>query len=431
MTGTTALGFGLGIRDITPAPGADLWGYTNRTGPATGVLDPLYAKAMVFDDGTNRAAVVVVDLGRAPTDDIRAEIAARAAKVGVGHVTILATHTHHGPVMEDSSAAHVGPIREAIVGSIEDGVAKLEPVALHEGAAAFDIGHNRRIVEDGACRMLWRNEARIPTAPVDREARLLQIRATGSNALRCTLVHHACHPVVMGPSNLGYSADWPGEMCRIVGEWTGAPAVFLQGGCGDINPYFDKSDVAAGGVEAMLATGRDAAEGVIRGLASIRPMPAAAPSVRWMERPVCVGTRWDFSNAQQRALFASFYGEIFEKCYVEGTGRDLTVALDLVMLNGTVAFVGVPGEIFTQDQLMLKATGPCRHTLVCGYANGYFGYFPPVRDAIAGGYGGTVGSLAGWGAADRLMLEAKLGLVALLGEADRPATDNDFAIVDA
>ncbi len=39
--------------------------------------------------------------------------------------------------------------------------------------------------------------------------------------------------------------------------------------------------------------------------------------------------------------------------------------------------------------------------------------------------------LAGWGAADRLMLEAKLGLVALLGEADRPATDNDFAIVDA
>ena len=34
---------GLGVRDITPASSLALWGYSDRQGPANGVLDPLMA----------------------------------------------------------------------------------------------------------------------------------------------------------------------------------------------------------------------------------------------------------------------------------------------------------------------------------------------------------------------------------------------------
>src|SRR5262252_5100182 len=34
--------------DITPPPGILMWGYSNREGPATGTLDPLYARVLLL-----------------------------------------------------------------------------------------------------------------------------------------------------------------------------------------------------------------------------------------------------------------------------------------------------------------------------------------------------------------------------------------------
>jgi len=44
------------------------------------------------------------------------------------------------------------------------------------------------------------------------------------------------------------------------------------------------------------------------------------------------------------------------------------------------------------------------NTLLCGYTGDYFAYFPTVRDAVAGGYGGTAASFVGLGAGGRLAL---------------------------
>jgi len=50
--------------DITPPSGLSLWGYSDRKGPSTGVLDPLYARVLVLEASGQRLALVVVDLGR-------------------------------------------------------------------------------------------------------------------------------------------------------------------------------------------------------------------------------------------------------------------------------------------------------------------------------------------------------------------------------
>src|SRR5260370_796913 len=49
---------------ITPPVGLRMWVYENRKGPATGVLDPLYARVLVLEGGEKRWALVALDLGR-------------------------------------------------------------------------------------------------------------------------------------------------------------------------------------------------------------------------------------------------------------------------------------------------------------------------------------------------------------------------------
>lgn len=88
--------------DITPPPGCPLWGYAARHDQrSVGVLDPLQARAVVLAAGNQRIAIVSMDLGRAPTRQSCAVIRNRIkTEAKVEHVFLVATHTHHGPVVE-------------------------------------------------------------------------------------------------------------------------------------------------------------------------------------------------------------------------------------------------------------------------------------------------------------------------------------------
>src|SRR5207302_1871784 len=88
--------------DITPPTGHPMWGYGARhDAPSVGVLDRLYARALVLATGGRRIALVSLDLGRAPTRQSTAAIRARVKEAaGVEYVFLVASHTHHGPVLE-------------------------------------------------------------------------------------------------------------------------------------------------------------------------------------------------------------------------------------------------------------------------------------------------------------------------------------------
>src|SRR5208337_2850495 len=88
--------------DITPPTGHPMWGYAARHDAASvGVLDPLRVRALVLEVGERRIALVSLDLGRAPTRQSMSAIRARAkADAGVEHLFVVASHTHHGPVLE-------------------------------------------------------------------------------------------------------------------------------------------------------------------------------------------------------------------------------------------------------------------------------------------------------------------------------------------
>src|SRR5215510_13407114 len=97
-----ALTAGVARTDITPPPGVDLWGYGNRTGPATGTLDPLLARVLVFDDGRNAVAIVTLDLGRTFGQAQMATVRDRVRReFRVNEVMFIASHTHSGPNIDE------------------------------------------------------------------------------------------------------------------------------------------------------------------------------------------------------------------------------------------------------------------------------------------------------------------------------------------
>ena len=93
---------GVAKRDITPKEPVPMWGYGARHAAlSTGTLDPLYAAALVIQAGTNKVAIIGLDLGRAPAERSLQIIRNRIkAEAGIDYSFIAGSHTHNGPVLE-------------------------------------------------------------------------------------------------------------------------------------------------------------------------------------------------------------------------------------------------------------------------------------------------------------------------------------------
>ncbi len=100
---------------ITPPNGIPMAGYYSPRG-SEGVLDDLFAKALVLDDGEKAVAFVACDLISIPqaiTDEARRLIAAEIP-IPPEAVLVSATHTHTGPSLPRGSK------RDAVDGGASD-----------------------------------------------------------------------------------------------------------------------------------------------------------------------------------------------------------------------------------------------------------------------------------------------------------------------
>lgn len=419
---------GVAERDITPEPGIPLWGYADAARPATGTRDPLMARAVVFQAQGRQAAIVTLDLGRVPVRERCDRIRGQARAMGIHDVVLCASHTHAAPYMELPDLPHLDAIDATIVEVLRAAQADLKPARIGVGRCELDIAHNRRVVKNGACYMLWRNPRRLPTLPLDPEAGVVRIDGPGGKPL-ATLVHYACHPVILGPDNTRYSADWVGAMCKRVAKATGAPCLFVQGACGDINPHLDKTPLDAGGDKSVEAEGETAAQAVIACHKKTEAIAPLNPSVAYDEARVACGTRWDFGNPGQTAILKQAYGPMFD-AYMAPYAADPSVPVGTLLLNGNLAFSFLAGEPFIRHQIDLKRDSPLRDTFLCGYANEFHAYFPTTGAAIVGGYGASSVSYVGLGAADRMITEAKIQIGTLMGRVRPLIGVSDLASVD-
>jgi neutral ceramidase len=417
---------GVARADITPPPGVELWGYSDRSGPATGTLDPLYARVLVLDDGRQAVAVVTLDLGRSFGQPQMNFVRERVRQMHrVNEVMFIASHTHSGPVIdEDYEQVPEWEQRalDKIVQAIGTARGRMTEARLGVGYGQAILGHNRRYIQsDGRVKMLWRNSTGQPTGVIDPSVGVIRVDDKQGNPL-AILVNYACHPVVFGPDNLRYSADYPGAMARLVeASWNDRPVCFfLQGAPGDINPLLDKTPLAANADAEMRRVGETLGHEVARVSRSIQTETPANPELAYLSEELHFKNRW--SQESLRSAIISAYGPNPAKRYFRYLKDPIAAPVSTLVINRQIALVGLPGEPFVGLQLLLKQRSPLAATFLCGYTNGYLGYFPTMRDAVAGGYGAnTIVTRVEVGAGERMVDRGLIHIYRLLGKLkDKP-----------
>lgn len=402
--------------DITPPVGGRLYGYGARgDAVSTGVHDPLFAKVLVLDDGATAVAFVTLDLGSIRKEQTRRVRERVRAAAGFDQVLLLASHSHSTPTFDEPFyATWLGELEERIAGAVIEAHGRLAPARLGFGRGRAEEGHNRRKVSaDGTVEMFWRNRERLPTSPVDYELGVLAVDSIGGAPI-ATLVNFACHPVVLGPENLELSADYPGAMNGVIEERVGGVSLFMQGAAGDINPFWDKTPPAEGGFEQAAIMGQRLAEEALRVRAALEWALPDSLSIR--RGTVPLELRWDFERPEVVAVFEKLGTLERLELYRERFRREREAEVTTVVIGHRdrsrvlAAIATFPGEFFVEHGLRLKRTSLLPNTLFAGYGNGELGYFPTLRAAAEGGYGGREATIVEVGAGEKLVDRALINL---------------------
>lgn len=413
---------GVATADITPPLGLQMWGYQSRTMPSEGAWDPLMAKALLLDDGESRAAIVALDLGRTPPQDVIDRIRKTAReRYSVAQLLLTAIHTHAAPSItpRESAAPNLRWMNELewrIIHVVGDAVSARRPVTVEVGYGSVDISYDRRVVNpDGSVTMLWSNHERAENTPVDQTVGVMIFKDKKEQTV-ATLVHYACHPVLFGADNQKYSADFPSGLCAYVEKHIGGTCLYLQGGCGEINPYLCPVKPTNEGYAVVRQEGEKVGKEVVRVAKDMRKIPDEELTLKVKSEHRRFYLRYPPDDERIRLAFYFVYGEGEAAGEFATVPATIDVETSMVLLGEQVAWVGFPGEFFDDFQLELREGSPIPNTYFVGYCNGYLSYFPTIQQAVEGGYGASYGTMLEVGAGEQLIDRAIINLYTLIGK---------------
>lgn len=369
-----------------------------------GVLDPLYARAIVIDNGHSRAALLTVDAGGLPTalwEELRTR-AERELGIPRDNFLLTATHTHSAPFQRNTNYT------DQLFAAVSQAAGRLQPARMAFGTGQSWINVNRNIIESET-RRWW--EGPNYEGPSDKTVAVMRFETLTGQPI-AVYYNYAVHPVITGNLDM-ISADIPGAASAYLEASLGgdAVAVWSSGASGDQNPIFFNQtydlreiriqDYASRGEDianAMPPGGQgldrsdprvqllldqqkqvNSALGLMLGEEVLHVMRSSLQ--RPEEEVVIGGALQSVSCPGRRRLDTGRAG-------YAGNYEDADpIPLQLSMLRvGDVYIGGVDAEIFNPIAQRFKAASPHRNTMMATLTNGSArsGYIP--HDAAYGQY---------------------------------------------
>src|SRR2546421_6240115 len=213
--------------DITPTTTVDLSGFAARTRPMTGVLDPIFVKALYLSDGNEKLLWLNLDVLALSHEFVR-DVRISCAQLGIEHVLLSATHTHAAPATIELSGCgercgeYLKKLQDDCLLAAKTAVARVEQSNLVFAQTDVKLAIDRR----GK-----------PSAHIDSVLSAIGWKRANGEFV-ATLVNYPMHPVTLGHVNRMVSADWCGAAAdQIQQTLPGNPiALVTNGACGNLNP---------------------------------------------------------------------------------------------------------------------------------------------------------------------------------------------------
>jgi hypothetical protein len=434
--------------NITPPVGIPLIGSYGK--PSDDILDELYAKAMVLNDGNNTIAIVSADLLYAPLEEITSpvrEIIKEKIGIPEQNVLICATHTHSGPEVFTRSKLPGGKnaptleIDQSYLATLIKKIASSVLIAYKNmqddsrkagsqvkiGAARGEIPEivynrrpktkggsvkmaftlpdevtaTRRIVQgpEGSVKVtftLLPDEPELVFGPVDPEVLVLRVEDTNGEIVG-SIVNFACHPVCIYPSlSTSISADYPAYATQIVEQTEGGTCLFALGTAGNIVP-------------------------IKRGLKSCQQIGKAL-GAEALRRLQLVSTSGDVTlkAIRKEIKLPTKKAPSEDKTAKNSKTTDYVNTEIQVLKLGDIYILGLPGEILVEVGLAIKRKAGVEKLFVVSLSNDAIGYVCHDQAYEEGGYepGSATNLAKGSG---EIMIKEALDLISQIKPSPAPS----------
>lgn len=367
-----------------------------------GILDPLFARAIVVDDGKTRAAMVTIDAGAVPPPlwTKLADRAERELRIPKHQFLLTATHTHSVPWTPAEG------YEDKIFEAMRKAAAALKPARMAYGTGVSYININRNIIDRETNR--WWEGPNYDGAS-DKTVAVVRFETLQGEPIG-VYYNYAVHAVITGTLDL-VSSDIPGAASNYIEEslGNGAVAVYSNGAAGDQNPiYFNQTyelrdirikDYATRGEDisnAMPPGGEgldrsnprvtllmEQQKRMILSMGQMLGEEVLHVSRASLERPV---TDAAIMGAQKSVTCPGRKRLDQGRAGYPGTYEDadpIDIRLSLLRIGDTV-IGGVDAEVFNMIAQRFKRESPYKHTMMVTLTNGVAGtgYIP--NDAAFG-----------------------------------------------
>jgi hypothetical protein len=417
---------GFAERDITPDPGMEVpGGYVKEYFRA--IHDPCKVRAVVFDDGRTRVALVGLDALIVPRYVVQAARRRIQDQCGIlpDAVLIGASHNHSaGPIgmvrpgqFDDASplirklayevsstanASYVERVEDEIVTAVcHADSCRVEARCGFGSGSESKVSFNRRLRMKNGLTYSHPGQGNPDivsyAGPIDPQVGVIGAWDKDEHLLGC-IVNFACHATTNPPA---FSANWIYYMEKTIRGSFGVdvPVVFLQGCCGDItqvdnlSPYKFPSEPKWAEIVGS-SVGAEAVK-VLVNLPSSEEISLDARSKVWNVKrrvPSAEHVRHGYELVQKDPKQVDMTDWVFAK---------ETVLLDTILVKepavevevqaiqvGPAVFITNPAELFVNYGLELKSKSHFPFTFPVELANGSVGYVP-TEDAFGlhgGGY---------------------------------------------
>jgi neutral ceramidase len=401
--GTPLAGYNHGARRVPywplPQPGE----YTTFMTPSKGIIDPIWARALVIDDGKGHR-VCFVSLDACGADGSMGELAFDIAKakgftVPQENCVISGSHTHSGPgAVTPELLWELAPATDLLVPVLQKQMAtyiadalvaaqaNMKPAKLNIGMGQlWGVTANRRA---GTSPYVTRNS-------IDPNLGVIRIDDLNGNPI-ATVWNFAIHGTCYGADNMYFCTDIMGRVNTLIEQTVGGVSLFVNADAGDVAPtgetcanapYFAGAPKIASAVQQVRNAIVPSGDILIQSYSQIFPFGPTNMNLTLERIANCThGGPLDICSIC-RVLKCDLNLHLGD-AWIETEPRFSAFRFTV---NGNVhnLLVTIPGEAIVELGTWIRnATRSLGFTnvLLYGYSNNHLSYFTTPREYEAGGY---------------------------------------------